>query len=271
MRTGCLQQERQWIMRWPVALTIAGSDSGGGAGIQADLKTFYSLGVHGTCAITSITGQNTLGVRTRFDVPVEVVVAQVEAVVEDMEVAAVKTGMLATVEVVRAVSELADRYSWNNMVVDPVAISSSGQPLLDRGAEECLRELLLPRARVFTPNLREAATLTGLEVTGVEEMKEAARSLWMYGARLVVVKGGHLPGRCVVDVVYDGKKYHELKGPRVYTADDHGTGCVFSSAVTAFLALGLDPLDAIRRAKEVVTRALAGSLRLGKGRGPVNP
>lgn len=258
-------------MKWPVALTIAGSDSGGGAGVQADLKTFYSLRVHGTCAITSITSQNTLGVRSRFDLPAEVVVAQVEAVLDDMEVTAVKTGMLATTEVVRAVSRLAEKYSWENLVVDPVLFSSSGHPLLDREAEDLLCELLIPRARVFTPNLKEASFLAGLEVSDVEEMKEAARLLGQYGARLVVVKGGHLPGRVVVDVIYDGEEFHELEGPRVDTDDDHGTGCVFSSAVAAFLALGLDPLDAVRRAREVVTRALAGSLRLGKGRGPVNP
>lgn len=258
-------------MFWPVVLTVAGSDSGGGAGIQADLKTFFSLGVHGACAVTSVTSQNTTGVVSRFDLPVEVVLSQVEAVISDLEVAAVKTGMLATVSVVRAVAAMAENFAWNNLVVDPVVISSSGHPLLEEGGWEHIRELLLPRSRVFTPNLIEASLFTGLEVSGLEEMREAARLLHERGASVVVVKGGHLGAEEAVDVVYDGKNYHELRAPRIRTEDDHGTGCVFSAAVAAYLALGEEPLQAVRAAKEAVTRALARSLRLGKGRGPVNP
>lgn len=256
---------------WPVALTIAGSDSGGGAGIQADLKTFYTLGVHGTCALTSVTSQNTSGVLFRFDLPVEVVVSQVKAVVSDLEPVAVKTGMLATAEVVRAVAGLAERMGWNNLVVDPVVMSSGGYPLLEERGIEALLEELLPRALVLTPNLGEASLLTGHEVADAAEMRKAARLLHSMGARTVVVKGGHLFGEEALDIFFDGRDYHELRTPRVMTADDHGTGCVFSAALTAYLALGRGPLDAVLGAKDLVTRALVRSLRLGKGRGPVNP
>ncbi|WP_458011751.1 bifunctional hydroxymethylpyrimidine kinase/phosphomethylpyrimidine kinase [Candidatus Solincola sp.] len=255
----------------PVALTIAGSDSGGGAGIQADLKTFFALGVHGTCALTSVTSQNTSGVISRFDLPAEVVVSQVEAVASDLEPAAVKTGMLATAEVVRAVAGLAESLGWEKLVVDPVVISSSGHPLLEDSGIGVLLEKLLPRSLVFTPNLAEASLLTGIDVVGPGEMRKAARILHSRGARTVVVKGGHLGGNEALDVFFNGKDYHELRTTRVNTADDHGTGCVFSAAVAAYLALGREPLEAVRGAKDFVTRALARSLRLGRGRGPVNP
>lgn len=256
---------------WPVALTLAGSDSGSGAGVQADLKTFYALGVHGTCAITSVTSQNTSGVLSRFDLPADVVVSQVEAVVSDLRPAAVKTGMLATAEVVRAVAGLAESMGWKKMVIDPVVMSTSGAPLLEDLGMEALLEELLPHALVFTPNLGEASLLTGQEVADAAGMRKAARLLYSMGARTVVVKGGHLGGEEALDVFYDGRDYHEMRAPRVRTADDHGTGCVFSAAVAAYLALGWEPLEAVRGAKDFVTRALARSLRLGKGRGPVNP
>ncbi len=264
-------RERASRPSWPVALSIAGSDSGGGAGIQADLKTFFALRVHGTCALTSVTSQNTLRVVSRFDLPAEVVVSQVEAVVSDLEVAAVKTGMLATAEVVRAVAGLAEELGWRRMVVDPVILSSSGQPLLEESGRTALLRDLLPRALVFTPNLMEASLLTGLEVGDPGGMREAARALHGLGARTVVVKGGHLGGEESLDVFYDGEDFHELTAPRLRTRDDHGTGCVFSAALAAYLALGREPLEAVRGAKEFVTRALDGSLRLGGGRGPVNP
>jgi hydroxymethylpyrimidine/phosphomethylpyrimidine kinase len=256
---------------WPVALTIAGSDSGGGAGIQADLKTFFALGVHGTCALTSVTSQNTRGVISRFDLPVEVVVSQVMAVASDLEPAAVKTGMLATAEVVLEVAGLAEKLKWEKLVVDPVVLSSSGHPLLEEAGIGVLLEELLPRALVFTPNLEEASLFTGLRVGDPVEMREAARLLHERGARTVVVKGGHLDGEEALDVFFDGRSYHELRTRRLETGDDHGTGCVFSAAVAAYLARGREPLEAVRGAKDFVACALSRSLRLGRGRGPVNP
>lgn len=255
----------------PVVLSIAGSDSGGGAGVQADLKTFFALGVHGTCAITSVTSQNTLGVVSRFDLPAEVVVSQVEAVVSDLEPAAVKTGMLGTAEVVMAVARMAEEHGWERLVVDPVVRSSSGHPLLEESGRELLLEELLPRGLVFTPNLEEAALFTGVEVRELGGMRKAARILHERGARTVVVKGGHLRGEEAVDVFFDGRDYHEMRAPRVDTLDDHGTGCVFSAALVAYLARGRDVLEAVRGAREFVSLALAHSLRLGGGRGPVNP
>lgn len=268
---GCGGGSRGQRESWPVALSIAGSDSGGGAGIQADLKTFFALGVHGTSALTSVTSQNTRGVVSRFDLPAEVVISQVEAVVSDLQVEAVKTGMLATAEVVRAVAGLAEELGWEKLVVDPVFLSSSGHLLLEEAGRALLVEALLPRALVFTPNLEEASLLCGWEVGGPDEMREAARALHERGARMVVVKGGHLGGEEALDIFYDGNGYHELRAGRVRTVDDHGTGCVFSAAVAAYLARGREPLEAVRGAKEFVARALARSLRLGKGRGPVNP
>ena len=256
---------------WPVALAIGGSDSGGGAGIQADLKTFFSLGVHGACAITSVTSQNTLGVVSRYDLPAEAVVSQVEAVLDDFEVAAAKTGMLATSSVVSAVAALLRRRGIRNLVVDPVTFSSGGYPLLEAGGAVVMAEALLPIAAVFTPNLREASLFLGREVKDEAGMKAAARELRKLGPTCVVVKGGHLGGRQAVDIFYDGKDLVELSSPRIKTEDDHGTGCVFSAAIAARLARGESPLGAVRGAKEDITAALLRSLRLGAGRGPVNP
>jgi len=258
-------------MGLPVVLTVAGSDSGGGAGIQADIKTFHALGVHGTCAVTSVTSQNTLGVQGRFDLPPSLVLSQMEAVFSDMEVAAVKTGMLANAEVVRAVAEELRRRGARNLVVDPVVMSSSGYRLLEEDGVVALVQSLLPLARVFTPNLAEASLLLGSEVRDLEGMREAARRLAELGPACVVLKGGHLGGGRAVDLFYDGERLLELEAERVDTTDDHGTGCVFSAAVAAYLALGEGPREAVRRAKGFVTEALRGSLRLGRGRGPVNP
>ncbi len=256
---------------WPVALTVAGSDSGGGAGIQADLKTFFALGVHGTCAVTSVTSQNTMGVSSRYDLPPEVVVSQIQAVLEDFDVAAAKTGMLGNAVLVEAVAGILRERGIRNLVVDPVALSSSGHLLLEGGGLEALASELLPLATVFTPNLQEASLLLGREVEGREGMREAAARLMELGPACVVVKGGHLAAGDALDVFYDGGDMVELSLPRVETADDHGTGCVFSAAVAARLARGEGPVSAVRGAKEDVTMALRRSLRLGKGRGPVNP
>lgn len=258
-------------MRLPVALTIAGSDSGGGAGIQADIKTFYTLGVHGACVITSITSQNTREVMERYDLPVATVISQMEAVLGDMEVVAAKTGMLANAGIVRAVAEVLSEYGIERLVVDPVAISSSGRPLLDAGGLDAMAEALLPLALVFTPNLAEAAAFLDSEVEDAEGMRKAARRLKGLGPACVVVKGGHLGGGESLDIFFDGKEMVELKAARIPTADDHGTGCVFSAAIAARLARGEAPLAAVTGAKEDVGRALERSLHVGKGRGPVNP
>jgi hydroxymethylpyrimidine kinase/phosphomethylpyrimidine kinase len=259
-------------MYLPVALSIAGSDSSGGAGIQADLKTFYSLGVHGACVITSITSQNTMGVMARHDLAVGVVASQLRAVLEDIEVEGAKTGMLGNGAVVEAVADILAGHGTRNLVVDPVAFSSSGQPLLDEVGMEVMVEELLPLATVFTPNLMEASALLGGDIRDLEGMMKAARSLRKLGPACVVIKGGHLASsEKSIDIFYDGNNMLEIEMPRVRTENDHGTGCVFSAAITARLALGEAPLQAVTGAKGDVTRALVNSLSIGSGRGPVHP
>lgn len=258
-------------MRLPIVLTIAGSDSGGGAGVQADLKTFYALGAHGACALTSVTSQNTMEVIGRYDLPPEVVAAQLDAVLSDFEVAAAKTGMLGNVEIIRAVAKLLRGHGLNNLVIDPVVVSSTGQSLLGEGGIEALMEALLPLAAVLTPNMKEASALTGLEVNGLEGMREAAVLLKGMGPASVVITGGHLEGDEATDVFFDGERCCELPAPKVATENDHGTGCVFSAAVAARLALGEDVLQAVGGAKQDVLNALANSLDIGRGRGPVHP
>ena len=257
----------------PVALTIAGSDSSGGAGVQADLKTFAALRVFGASAITALTAQNTTGVRDVHAVPVAHVVAQVEAVLDDLDVRAVKTGMLATAEVVRAVAELADRLP--HLVVDPVMVASSGARLLEVDAERAYLDVLLPRAAVVTPNLHEAQVLLGAAITTLEEQRQAARALGELGPRAVLVKGGHAvagAGDEAVDVLWDGDHLLELRAPRVAGTNDHGTGCSLASAIAAGLAKGDDLVDAVAAAKAYVARALAGGAhwRLGRGHGPLD-
>ncbi|CAA9337456.1 MAG: Hydroxymethylpyrimidine phosphate kinase ThiD [uncultured Frankineae bacterium] len=257
----------------PVALTVAGSDSSGGAGIQADLKTFAALGVFGASAITALTAQNTTGVRDVHGVPVANVVAQVEAVLDDLDVRAVKTGMLATAEVVRAVAGLADRLP--HLVVDPVMVASSGARLLEASAERAYVDALLPRAAVLTPNLHEAQVLLGAPITTLDEQREAARALGELGPRAVLVKGGHTvagAGDEAVDVLWDGERLLELRAPRVAGTNDHGTGCSLASAIAAGLAKGDDLVTAVASAKAYVARALAGGAtwRLGRGHGPLD-
>jgi hydroxymethylpyrimidine/phosphomethylpyrimidine kinase len=256
-------------------MTIAGSDSGGGAGIQADLKTFAALGVFGTSAITALTAQNTTGVAGVHTVPPQFVVEQVTTVLEDLPVAAVKTGMLATAPILRAVAGLAADGRLPNLVVDPVMVSSTGDRLLDLNAERAYMELLLPHALVVTPNIREAEVLLGRKITTLAEQRTAAEELAMLGPRVIVVTGGHAvsdtPGEAV-DVVAVGGQLTELRAPRVGTANNHGSGCSFASAVAAGLAKGLSTLDAVSAAKEFVHRAvIAGAgWSLGKGHGPLD-
>ena len=259
----------------PVAMTIAGSDSGGGAGIQADLLTFAALGVHGTCAVTALTAQNTVTVSGVHVPPVAFLLAQVDAVLDDLPVAAVKTGMLATEEIVRAVADLAAAGRLPRLVVDPVLVSSTGARLLDPGAEQAYTEALLPQALVVTPNTREASALLGRPVATVADARDAARELAGLGPRWVVVKGGHLADDAgdAVDVVYEaaGDALTELRAPRIATRNDHGTGCTFGAATTAGLASGAEVLDALAAAKAFVHAGLASSSgwRLGAGHGPV--
>ncbi|MDY6795017.1 MAG: bifunctional hydroxymethylpyrimidine kinase/phosphomethylpyrimidine kinase [Actinomycetota bacterium] len=258
-------------MELPVVLTVAGSDSGGGAGIQADLKTFHACGVHGVCAVTSVTSQNTREVAARCDLPAEVVASQLETILGDIEVRSAKTGMLARSDTVDIVAGIMVGYGMERLVVDPVILSSSGQPLLDHHGLEILVERLLPLAVVFTPNLEEASTILGKDIVNRKDMREAALELRDLGPSCVVVKGGHLGGEEAIDFYCDGERVVELAAKKVDTRDDHGTGCVFSAAVAAHLALGRFPLEAVRRAKQDVTRALSNSLHIGAGRGPIHP
>jgi hydroxymethylpyrimidine/phosphomethylpyrimidine kinase len=258
-----------------VALTIAGSDSSGGAGIQADLKSFAALGVFGASAITALTAQNTRGVRGVHAMPAEVVVAQVEAVLDDLDVRAVKTGMLATVDIVRAVAELAGAGRLPRLVVDPVMVASSGDRLLEEAAERAYVDELLPHATVLTPNLREAEVLLGASVNTLEGQREAARALGALGPRVVVVKGGHAvrgAGGVAVDVVWDGAAVRELSAPRIETVNNHGSGCSFASAIAAGLASGLETWPALEQAKRFVWAGISGGARwrLGGGHGPLD-
>jgi hydroxymethylpyrimidine/phosphomethylpyrimidine kinase len=258
-----------------VVLTIAGSDSGGGAGIQADLKTFAALGLFGTSAITAVTAQHTAAVLGVVALEPEFVVAQVEAVVSDLHPKAAKTGMLATPETVRRVAELVESGRLGPVVVDPVLVSSTGHALMGEGGVDAYRRLLLPQAAVATPNLREAALLTGRSVEdlmALEQMFDVADELRSFGSAAVVVKGGHVGGDASPDVFVDAGQRVVLPAARVVTANDHGTGCSLSAAIAAGLALGSSPLDAVRDAKAFVHRALSGAAgwRLGAGHGPID-
>jgi hydroxymethylpyrimidine/phosphomethylpyrimidine kinase len=252
------------------ALTIAGSDSGGGAGIQADLKTFGALGVFGTSAITAVTAQNTVGVTRIQEIDPEVVAAQIDAVAEDIGVDAAKTGMLVTHAIIEAVADAVRRHRIPNLVVDPVMVAKSGARLLRDDAVAALKTQLLPLAEIITPNLSEAEALATHRISDAETMREAARRIHALGPRHVVIKGGHADSPNVVDLYYDGKDFQELKAERVQTRATHGTGCTFAAAITAYLAHGLPPLDAVARAKEFLTAALRAAPSIGRGTGPLN-
>ena len=252
-----------------VALTIAGSDSSAGAGIQADLKTFAAHAVFGASAITALTAQNTLGVRSVHAVPPAFVVAQIDAVVDDLPVAAVKTGMLCDAEIAGAVAETLARRALPNLVVDPVMVSKSGARLLDEEAVGVLRARLLPLALLVTPNLPEAAVLSGRAVDTDAERREVVRCLAGFGARAVLLKGGHVEGPEAIDLFYEDGRFEMLRGPRIATRHTHGTGCTLSAAVAARLARGETLFDAVRGAKEYVRRALEAAPGLGHGHGPL--
>lgn len=257
-------------MKSPVALTIAGSDSGGGAGIQADLKTFAALGVHGTSAITAVTAQNTLTVGLVQMLPVEMVRAQIDLVVTDLHPAAAKTGMLGTAAIIDTVAAAMAEHGIGLLVVDPVMVAKGGSRLLEEDAIGALRDRLLPLAAVLTPNLPEAAALLGRPVSSLAERERAARDLQAMGPKAVVVKGGHARGDAT-DLFFDGSDLVPLTAERARTDNTHGSGCVFSAAITAGLARGLQPLEAVLEAKDFITGAIQGALEIGGGHGPVNP
>ena len=256
----------------PVALTIAGSDSGGGAGIQADLKAFAALGVFGTSALTAVTAQNTTAVKRVDVLPVDAVEAQIDAVLSDLPVDAVKTGMLATAEIIELVARRAAAGDLPHLVVDPVMVASSGDRLLDEDAEAAYRDLLFRHAEVITPNLWEASVLVGRTLTGPGDAADAAAEIALETHAWVVVKGGHLTGEKAADFVAHRHERHELTGERIDTVNIHGTGCTFASATAAGLAQGLDPLPALRQAKALIDRGVRGSANwhLGAGHGPID-
>ncbi len=256
----------------PRALTIAGSDSGGGAGIQADLKTFGALGVYGLTAITAVTVQNTLGVSGYEALSPDTVAEQIRAVVTDIGVDAAKTGMLASREIVEAVADAVAETAVPNLVVDPVFLSKHGHPLLAEDAVDALRTRIVPLATIVTPNLPEAAGLSRFPVRTTEDMEEAAEAMLALGARAALVKGGHLAGSPRADdLFFDGRRMVWIEGVRLETPHTHGTGCVLSSAIAAHLALGREPLEAVRLGKSFVTEAIRHALAIGHGIGPVDP
>ena len=257
-------------MTLPVALSIAGSDSGGGAGIQADLKTFHAFGVFGTTAITAITVQNTRGVSGVHPIPVETVRAQIQAVAEDLHPAAFKTGMLATAELVHEVAGAVEELGLRNYVLDPVMVSTSGDRLLAEEAEGEILRALVPLAAVVTPNLDEASILAGFPVRTPDDMRRAASVLVARGAGAALLKGGHLASAELVDILFDGSEWREWRRPRLETTSTHGTGCTLSAAIAAGLAHGRPLLTAVDDALAYVQRALLAAPGLGSGHGPLN-
>ena len=253
----------------PRAMTIAGSDSGGGAGIQADLKTFAALGVYGTSVLAAVTAQNTIGVTAVHEIPTEVIDAQIDAVFTDIGVGAVKTGMLASGSIIECVASQLRRRAVPWLVVDPVMVAKSGDPLLQVNATETLRTRLVPLASVITPNIPEAETLTGMKIVSDTEIRQAAKKLVALGAKAVVIKGGHREG-AATDLYYDGSRFQEFSADRIDTLNTHGTGCTFASAIAAGLARGLNLLDSVALAKEYVTEAIRRSFAVGQGHGPLN-
>lgn len=255
----------------PVALTIAGSDSGGGAGIQADLRTFHQFGVYGTSVLTAITAQNTVGVMAVEPVSVETVRAQLAAVRDDLPPAAVKSGMLFDMGIVEAVAEGIDALPGRPYVLDPVMISTSGHRLIDEDAQGALLAHLVPRATIVTPNLQECTALTGLSIGSIADMEKAAEGLLDAGANVVLLKGGHLPGNAAVDLLVGPRIRRLWRRPRLSTPHTHGTGCTLSAAIAAGLAKGRDLEQAIDDAIGFLVRAIETAPGLGSGHGPLNP
>jgi hydroxymethylpyrimidine/phosphomethylpyrimidine kinase len=255
---------------FPVALTIAGSDSGGGAGIQADLRTFAFHRVHGTSALTCVTAQNTLGVMRVDALPIESVMAQMQAVVDDIGVQATKTGMLLNQAMIAAVARQVEASNLTNLVVDPVMVSRAGARLIDDSAISTLQNALIPKALIVTPNRSEAQILSGLQIRSLDEMRIAAQRIHQLGAKAVLVKGGGMEGKLRgVDIWFDGSRFETLQTSMIETHNTHGTGCTLSAAIAANLALGKDLFSAVKAAKDYVTVALTYAFNLGQGQGPI--
>ncbi|AOZ93794.1 bifunctional hydroxymethylpyrimidine kinase/phosphomethylpyrimidine kinase [Paenibacillus crassostreae] len=253
------------------ALTIAGSDSGGGAGIQADLKTFQELNVYGMSAITAVTAQNTLGVQAVFPMSSEALMKQLESIGSDLEPDAVKTGMLFSTEIIQIVAEKVEQHQWHNLIIDPVMIAKGGSPLLQQEAIQSVIRYLLPLALITTPNLPEAEILTGMSILTLGNREEAAKIIHQMGSRYVVVKGGHDDTTDqVVDLLYDGQSYVYMENTRIKTKHTHGTGCTYSAAITAELAKGTSVLEAVQTAKHFIQAAIEDQLGIGAGHGPTN-
>ncbi|NIM20181.1 MAG: bifunctional hydroxymethylpyrimidine kinase/phosphomethylpyrimidine kinase [Candidatus Latescibacteria bacterium] len=252
------------------ALTIAGSDSGGGAGIQADLKTFHAHGVFGTSVITAVTAQNTVAVSQAFDLPTDLIKAQLDAVLSDFDISAAKTGMLSSAEIIRAVADSLRDWKFKSLVIDPVMISKSGYKLLRNDAIESLQKELIPMALVVTPNIHEAEILTRMEIDSPERMHDAARKIHDLGCKNVIVKGGHAGFNRATDILFDGENIHTFESWFVETKSVHGTGCTFSAAITARLALGESVLKAVRHAKKYITETIENAPSIGSGHGPTH-
>ena len=253
-----------------IALTIAGSDSGGGAGIQADLKTFQAFGCHGTSVIVAVTAQNTLGVRSFHPVPPATIIDQLEVLAEDLPADACKSGMLATAELVNLVASHLSRHAIPHYVLDPVMVATSGDRLLDANAVDAVRDLLVPLSACVTPNLDEAEMLTGLTVRDADAMVVAGRALLDLGAQSALVKGGHLASDIIVDVLVTHEQVHRFTRRRTSTRATHGTGCTLSAAITANLATGVDLMTAVNRSLEFLQDAIRAARSVGSGHGPVN-
>lgn len=256
--------------RPPRVLTIAGSDSGGGAGIEADLKTFTVLQTFGMAAITSVTAQNTEGVTGVHDVPPDMVAKQIDAVATDIGVDAAKSGMLSNAGIIEAVADAIERHAIPHYVLDPVMVSETGHALLDPDAVDILVRRLMPLAQVVTPNAAEAEALCGVAVRDERSMRDAARAIHELGARAVLVKGGHVSGAEAVDVLFDGAEFIRVTAPRIETRNTHGTGCTYSAAIAAMLARGVDLTESVRAAKRYVTEAIRHGFDVGHGAGPLN-
>ena len=250
-------------------LTIAGSDSGGGAGIQADLKTITVLGGFGMSVVTALTAQNTLGVHGIHEVPVDFIGKQFDAVAADIGIDAAKTGMLSSSEIMRVVAGKIEKYRIEKLVVDPVMVAKGGAMLIRQEAKKTLATVLLPMAFVITPNVPEAEELTGMKIATVEDMKKVAKAIHGMGAKNVFLKGGHMSGDAL-DVLYDGRDFHEFTSERIDTKNTHGTGCTTSAAIATGLAQGMDVFEAVKRAKEYITIAIKHSICIGGGHGPTN-
>lgn len=262
---------RRSAMSISKALTIAGSDSGGGAGIQADLKTFQELNVFGMSAITAVTAQNTLGVHGVFPLTADAVVQQIEAIGSDLGADAIKTGMLFNSEIIEAVSDQIKRFNWSRVIVDPVMIAKGGASLLQDEAVEALKNHLLPLALVVTPNIPEAEVLTGMKVNNLDDRQTAAKILHSYGVKNVVIKGGHADSEeQLVDLLFDGTEFSYFTSRRIDTKNTHGTGCTFAAAITAEVAKGKSIFDAVETAVDFIQEAIKEDIGLGLGHGPTN-